>query len=117
MKVEAASKKAGREEATAPKAAKGAITAEYPVPEAEPETDAEADVFNEIPTVANHANPTAARATVGSETTPPPASPEGAGSYRILRPTTSDCIDKPAPTKIDPSTSKGVITGAARKTR
>ena len=100
-----------------PAAAKENVTAEFPAAGDEPEDAESEDVFKEIPTVANRANPT-------SGVIPPIDSPssdlgqrEGAGTYRILRPTTSDFVDTSAATKNDPNAAKRLIIGPARKPR
>jgi hypothetical protein len=101
-------------------------TAEYPAvgeevdAELEPEDleaaedDAE-DVFKEIPTEANRPNPMAGPAPIGPDGAAPAAPPEGAGAYRLLRPTTSDVLDTPAPAKPETGRNKGLVIGSARK--
>ena len=96
-------------------AAQQATTREFPAVGDEPEADEpEEDVFKEIPTVANRANPTAGGSGTG-DAAAPAAPPEGAGAYRILRPETTDVVDTPAPTKADPSASKRMVLGTTRK--
>jgi len=110
-KAQAASENA--ESGKKPAPGEQATTGEFPAVADEPEADEPEDVFKEIPTVANRANPTAAPGTASPAA--PPAPPEGSGSYRILRPLTSDIIDTPTTTKVDGGPSKRMVLSPARK--
>jgi hypothetical protein len=75
------------------------------------------DVFKEIPTVANRANPTTAPSNGNAAPSSQPDSHESVGTYRIVHPATSDSIAPPATTKSDSGTGKRMILGSARKPR
>jgi hypothetical protein len=115
MKARAASKDA--ESGGMPAAAKENVTAEFPAAGDEPEDAESEDVFKEIPTVANRANPTGGVIAAGDNASSVVGQREDAGTYRILRPTTSDFVDTPAATKNDPNAAKRLIIGPARKPR
>ncbi len=100
-----------------PAVAKEPVTGEFPAVGDEPEAGESEDAFKEIPTVANRANPTSGVIAPVDSPSSVLGQREGAGTYRILRPTTSDLIDTPAAAKIDPNASKRVTIGAARKPR
>jgi hypothetical protein len=86
-------------------------TGEYPaVGDEEEETE---DVFKEIPTVANRANPTAVAPAGDSAAQPGP--PEGAGAYRILHPATSDVVETPATARAEAAPAKRMVLSPARK--
>jgi hypothetical protein len=97
--------------------AQEAATGEIPIGSDEPEAGKDEDVFEEIPTVANQANPTSTAGAGGETASSTSAPSEGAGAYRIVCPTTSDLVDAPAAPKIDPSTSRRLIIGSAGKPR
>jgi hypothetical protein len=70
----------------------------------------EAEAFVETPTVSNRANPINSTDESGNT-----ATPEGAGSYRLVRPATSDRIDVRQPSAGEKTASNRVIIGIARK--
>lgn len=72
--------------------------------------DEDEDPFTEIPTIANHANPTASPSEMDKDAVQGLA---GAGSYRMVRPAISDTLAPPAPAK-RPSGNR-VIIGVTRK--
>jgi hypothetical protein len=117
MKSQVAQEHEGGGKTPAPAMPKAASTEELPVVSEAPAVEDDEDVFKEIPTVANRSNPTAdpGGAEAGESLTE--GKHDGAGTYRILRPTTSDVIETPAPTKVDPSAARRVVIGAARKPR
>ena len=115
MKARAASKDA--ESGGRPAAAKENGTGEFPAAGDEPEDAESEDVFKEIPTVANRANPTGGVIAAGDNASSLVGQREGAGTYRILRPTPSDLVDTPAATKNDPNAAKRLIIGPVRKPR
>jgi|GEM_PF-5015532 len=117
MKSQVAQEHAGGGKTPVPTMPKAASTEEIPVASEAPEVEEDEDVFKEIPTVANRANPTAEPGSEGAAESSTEGKHDGAGTYRILRPTTSDVIETPAPTKVDPSAARRVVIGAARKPR
>jgi len=117
MKSQVAQGHAASGETPVPAMAKDASTEEIPIANEAPEVEEDEDVFKEIPTVANRANPTADPGSAEASESSTEGKHEGAGTYRILRPTTSDVIETPAPTKVDPSAARRVVIGAARKPR
>jgi hypothetical protein len=76
----------------------------------------EEDVFSEIPTVANRANPTGSSSEIDKEAGQGLAGP---GAYRMVRPATSDRMEVPAPAaRQRPAAGRvanRVIIGVARK--
>jgi hypothetical protein len=93
-----------------------ARSGELPLPDGQPEAEeATEDDFQEVPTVANRALPVPGG--TAKETPSATAQGQGAGTYRLVRPTVSDFVDQPVATKIEPSASKGVAIGEARKPR
>jgi hypothetical protein len=72
----------------------------------------EEDVFGEIPTVANRANPTVSPEEIDKEEGQGLA---GAGAYRMVRPATSDRIAVPAPAAPERPSTNRVVIGVARK--
>jgi hypothetical protein len=99
-----------------PAAAKEAVTGEIPLTEGEPEPDDE-DVFKEIPTVANQANPTFVAGSAPDRAPSLSGQHESAGTYRIVHPTTSDVVNPPAATKLDTGAGKRLVIGPPRKPR
>lgn len=71
----------------------------------------EEDVFSEVPTEANRANPLVAPNSISPQAGQGLA---GAGAYRMVRPATSDRIEVPAPAAPERPTNR-VIIGIARK--
>ncbi len=116
MKSQVASEHAQSDAVPPPAAAKEAVTGEIALTDGGSEADDE-DVFKEIPTVANQANPTLG---AGSATDRAPSLSgqyESAGTYRIVHPSTSDCVDPPAATKLDTGASMRLVIGPPRKPR
>ena len=107
---------------TPPPAAANEAAGDDSIAAGQPLSDDDEDVFKEIPTVANRANLVSAAGEQNANGVASPSSREGAGAYRILRPTTSDFVADPVVTKIadDPgkqNPARCVILGAARKPR
>jgi hypothetical protein len=77
--------------------------------------DKDDEFFEDIPTVANRAHPS----TEEGERREPcsPISGKHAGSYRILRPTTSDVVDAAIAQKAEATAAKRVVIGSTRKRR
>lgn len=71
----------------------------------------EEDVFSDVPTEANRANPMVAPKSIDTEAGQGLA---GAGAYRMVRPATSDRIEVPAPAAPERPANR-VIIGIARK--
>ncbi len=71
------------------------------------------DFFKETPTAANRIEAIAAAPVEESAT--PADQRGGPGTYRILRPSTSDFVESPAVTKTQPSAGKRLVIGTARK--
>jgi hypothetical protein len=104
----------GSPAATEPRAAKLGVMADNGAElarQAAVLTDGEEDAFSDVPTVSNRANPTVSPNEIDKEAGQGLA---GAGSYRMLRPATSDHLENPAPATPE-RPAKRVIIGIARK--
>lgn len=117
MKAQVAGERAGSGERPAPAMEKQAATGEFPAVSDEAAGEEDEDVFKEIPTVANRANATVGPSSGGAGASPLEGQHDGAGSYRLVRPTTSDVIDPPAAAKGDATAARRLVIGTARKPR
>ena len=72
------------------------------------------DVFSEVPTVANRANPTASPREIDKESGEGRA---GAGAYRMVHPATLDRIAVPVPAAPQRAVAKRVVIGVTRKSQ
>ena len=117
MRSQIGQKRAESGKTPAPAAAQEATTGEFPIAIGEAETEDDGDLFKEIPTVANRANPTDVASAGDAGAPSMEGQHEGVGTYRLVRPTTSDVIDTPAPSKGDPNDARRLIIGGARKPR
>jgi hypothetical protein len=77
--------------------------------------ESEDDLFREIPTVSNRANPTLESA--DNDFSPANEPHTGVGAYRLVRPATSDRIDVHQPTAGARTQSNRVIIGISRKSK
>ena len=114
MKSQVASDEVPGGAVSPPATATEAVTGEMPLIDVGLEADDE-DVFKEVPTVANQANPTVGTLADGAPSLS--GQHESAGTYRIVHPTTSDLIEPPAATKVDTGASKRLLIGPPRKSR
>ena len=73
------------------------------------------DVFSEIPTVANRANPTLSPSQPSETDKDGGQGLGGAGAYRMVRPAISDRIGVPSPAGADRTAGNRVVIGVARK--
>jgi hypothetical protein len=74
------------------------------------------DEFSDVPTESNRANPLSAPSDPGKETAQEKGQGlAGAGSYRLVRPATSDRIDVHPTPSPDRPTPHRVVIGVARK--
>ncbi len=71
------------------------------------------DFFKETPTAANRIEAIAAAPVEDSAA--PAGQRGGPGTYRILRPSTSDFVESPVVTKTQPPAGKRLVIGTARK--
>jgi hypothetical protein len=115
MKSQVARDRVGSGKTPAAAVAKETATGEIVIGNDEPEADEDEDVFKEIPTVSNRANPTFADSAHHESASLPTDAHDGAGTYRIVHPTTSDFIAPPAAIKIDADAARRAIIGVARK--
>jgi hypothetical protein len=67
----------------AKKPSRGAATLEIPISRGEPKAGKDEDVLNEIPTIANRANPASTAGAGGERASSTAAPSERAGTYRI----------------------------------
>ena len=75
------------------------------------------DVFGDVPTVANRANPTVSPSEPSAMDKQEDQGAAGAGAYRLVRPATSDRIAVPAPPTPERPSVNRVVIGVARKSR
>ena len=116
IKVDVASEDTETGEAAPVAPGRPARSGELPLPDGQTEAEEAAeDDFQEVPTVANRALPVPGG--TAKETPSATAQGQGAGTYRLVRPTVSDFVDQPVATKIEPDTAKHAVIGSARKPR
>ncbi|MBN2573664.1 MAG: hypothetical protein JXP73_03800 [Deltaproteobacteria bacterium] len=112
MKAQSTDERAETEKPRASSPRKGAITEELPAV-GEPDVEESEDLWKEIPTVSNRTGLSSSAG--GGDTSTPAGPPEGAGTYRLLRPTISDVLENPTAAKDDALSPKRTVVGSARK--